>query len=101
MATKPNVNGFEETTEVPAPRVRRQVSDELLALLAGSAERGTAWVKTASPDEITELKKDLGSGVVRAKYKVTVESEKVDDNSVKLKFSATVKPEETPVPAEA
>lgn len=104
MATKPaSVNGFEETPEVPTGRIARKVSDELWALLAGSAERSTAWVKTAPAAEIDELKKDLGTAAVRAKYKVTINTEKGDNGTVKLKFSAVDKPAETPAetPADA
>lgn len=103
MVAKPaESNGFEETQDVPTGRKAREVSDELWTLLAGSAERGTAWVKTAPNDVIDALKKDLGTAKVRAKYKVTIESEKVDDDTSKLKFSASVKPPaETPVAADA
>lgn len=90
------VNGFEETKEVPTGRKAREVSDELWEVLAASADRGTAFTKTAPPGVIDELKKDLGTAKVRAKYKVTMETEKVDDNTSKLKFSALVK-EESPV----
>lgn len=94
-------NGFEETPDIPTGRKSREVSDELWALLAGSAERSTAWTKTAPNAVIDELKKDLATAKVRAKYKVTIESEKVDDDTTRLKFSASVKPETPAEPATA
>lgn len=91
-----NDSGFTETDEVPTGRSARKVSDELWKLLAGSAERGTAWTKTAPAAEIDDLKKDLGTAAVRAKYKVTINTEKGDNGTVKLKFSAVDKPAEPP-----
>lgn len=103
VAHPPTVNGFEETSDIPTGRKAREVSDELWKLLAASAERSVAYTKTAPNAEIDELKKDLSTAKVRKAYKVTIETEKVDDNSTRLKFSAVDKPAETPAetPADA
>ncbi len=102
-ANPQTANGFTETKEVPTGRSARKVSDDLWELLAASAKRSTAWVKTAPAAEIDELKKDLGTAAVRAKYKVTINTEKGDNGAVKLKFSAVAKPADTPAetPADA
>jgi hypothetical protein len=59
--------------------------------LADSAARSVAFVKTGKPDDIDELRKDLGTAAVRAKYEVTVNTEKVNGNTHKLTFAATAK----------
>lgn len=98
MAPNPNPgnDGFEETAELPRGRKARDVPESVLKRLADSAARNVAFTKQAAPDEIEKLRRDLGSAAVRAKYIVTVATEKVNDTLHKLTFSAKTKPTETP-----
>lgn len=101
MSTKPDppsTDGFEETAEIPPGRKARIVPDELWVRLARSAAANVGFTKTAAPDVIDELRKDLSAAAVRAKYEVTVQTVKVNDTAHKLTFSARVK--EIPVSAD-
>jgi len=84
-------NGFTETAELPRGRKARQVPQDVLNVLEDSAKRGVGFAKTAAPNVIDELRRDLGSAAVRAKYEVTVSTEKLSDKSHKLTFSARAK----------
>jgi len=92
MTSTPNPGGFTDSDELPTGRKAREVSEHLMAALADSARRSVAKVREAEPAVIDELRRDLGSAKVRAKYIVTQETEKLKDDLHKLKFSARVKP---------
>lgn len=86
----PNVepDGFEVTDEVPRGRKARQVPPVVLDRLEHSAKHGKAITKTAAPDIIDELRRDLGSAQVRAKYEITMGTEKLTAESHKITFAA-------------
>lgn len=91
MAPKPeqtNEPAFEETTTMPRGRKARQIPKEVWEHLEASATRGVGFAKTAHPQVIDELRRDLGSAAVRAKYDVTTGTEKLDDAKHRLTFSA-------------
>jgi hypothetical protein len=79
---------FELAEKLPSGRKARQVGTNLLAALEDAAKRGVAFSRTATPDEINELRRDLGSAAVRVKYEVTLGSEQVSETSHRLTFSA-------------
>jgi hypothetical protein len=89
---------FEETDEIPAGRKARSISPELWDALAKSAANGKAYSRTASETAIDELRKDLGSAAVRAKYDVTTRTQTLENGMHKLTFTARSK---TPAPAPA
>lgn len=84
-------NGFTETNVLPRGRKSRQIPDSLWDVLADSAARLVGFSKTAAPDVIDQLRRDLGSAAVRAKYTVTVSTDKSDENKHTLTFSARTK----------
>ncbi len=88
MSPNPVAHGFEETAEVPRGRKAREVGEHVLVALEDSAKRGVAFTKTATPDEIDELRRDLGAAKVRSKYEVTVGTERLSETAHKLTFSA-------------
>jgi hypothetical protein len=77
------------------------VPDIIWDKLAESATRNVAFTKQGKPDVIDELRKDLGTAAVRAKYEVTVNTEKVNDNTHKLTFAARLKAVTEPEPEPA
>jgi hypothetical protein len=103
MPANPADDGFTETKDIPRGRKSRSVPDLVWAKLAESATRNVAFVKTGKPDEVDELRKDLGTAAVRAKYEVTVNTDKVSDKLHKLTFAARAKDtsESEPEPAAA
>lgn len=92
MAGKQDEPMFEETTNLPSGRKARTVPDEVWAHLEDAAKRGVGFSRTAAPHVIDDLRKDLGSAAVRAKYHVTLGTEKLSDTRHKLTFSARHKP---------
>lgn len=82
---------FEDSAEMPSGRKARVVSKALWAALEDSAKRSIAKGITGAADVVDELKKDLGSAAVRAKYDVTTGSAAVDGGKVRLTFSAVKK----------
>lgn len=84
-------NGFTETAELPRGRKARQVPDDLWNVLEDSAKRSVGFSKTAAPEVIDQLRRDLGSAAVRAKYAVTVSTNKENDKKHVLTFSARLK----------
>ena len=102
MPSPQNDNGFTETKELPRGRRARNVPADLWNVLEDSAKRSVGFSKTAAPDVIDQLRRDLGSAAVRAKYAVTVSTDKSDDKKHVLTFSARLKDEPsepTPQPA--
>lgn len=93
MPANPADDGFTETKDVPRGRKSRSVPDVVWSKLEDSAARGVAFSKTAKPDVIDELRKDLGTAAVRAKYDVTMNTEKLNERSHKLTFAAKAKAE--------
>lgn len=90
---------FEETATVPAGRKARAIGQELWNALADSAKRGVAFSRTASAEAIDELRKDLSSAAVRARYEVTTGTAQLEGGMHKLTFAARGKtsPEVTEV----
>lgn len=101
MPANPADDGFKESKEIPRGRKSRQVPDIIWAKLADSAARNVAFSKTGKPDVIDELRKDLGTAAVRAKYEVTVNTNKVNDHSHELTFAARLKAVTEPEPEPA
>lgn len=93
MPANPPGDGFEETKEIPRGRKAREVPDLVWDKLKESAERGVAFTKSGPPTTIDELRRDLGAAAVRAKYEVTMGTEKVNATRHKLTFAAKRKPE--------
>ena len=91
MPANPQSNGFTETVEIPRGRKARQVPQDLWNVLEDSAKRNVGFAKTAAPNVIDDLRRDLGSAAVRAKYEVTTSTEKINDKQHKLTFSARAK----------
>jgi hypothetical protein len=81
-------NGFTEVAEIPRGRKARQVPEHVLTALRDSATRSVAFAKTATPELIDELRRDLGSAQVRTKYEITMGTEKLSETSHKLTFAA-------------
>lgn len=79
---------FEETETVPAGRKARVIGNELWNALADSAKRGVAFSRTASGEAIDELRKDLSSAAVRARYDVTTGTAQLEGGMHKLTFAA-------------
>lgn len=84
---------FEETTVLPRGRKARSVESEVLEKLAESARRGVGFARTAAPNVIDDLRRDLGSAAVRAKYEVTTHTEKISATHHRLTFAAKHKPQ--------
>jgi CMP-2-keto-3-deoxyoctulosonic acid synthetase len=95
--------GFEETPNVPRGRKARQVPAIVLDTLERSAKHGKAFAKTAAPDLIDELRRDLGSAAVRTRYEITMGTERISDEKHKLTFAAKhrVNGQGSQVPAQA
>lgn len=94
---------FEETDAVPAGRKARTIDPILWSALADSAKRGVAFSRTAAENVIDELRKDLSSAAVRAKYDVTTGTAQLEGGLHKLTFAARAKTspevtETTPAP---
>ncbi len=87
---------YEETDIVPAGRKSRVIKPALWQTLADSAKRQKGFARTAAADVIDELRKDLASAAVRAKYDVTTATAVLENGLHKLTFAATEKPETTP-----
>lgn len=86
---------FQDTDAKPTGRKARNVSDDLLGVLADSAARGVAKVAEADKEVISELLKDLGSAAVRKRYTLTVATTKGDKpGDIRLTFHAVAKPPE-------
>ena len=82
---------FEETTEVPAGRKVRVIPAELWNALADSAKRSVAFARTAEADVIDDLRKDLSSAAVKARYDVTTGTAQLENGMHKLTFAAKSK----------
>jgi hypothetical protein len=100
MADKTAPAMFEETDDTPAGRKSRTVSPDLMNVLAESAKRGKAFARTADPATIDELRKDLSSAAVRAKYDVTTGTALLESGLVRFTFIAKSKVK-APAPAPA
>lgn len=83
---------FEDTEDVPAGRKARVVSAQVWQALEDSAKRGVAKTITADSGTIDELRKDLASAAVRAKFDVVTATAATEGGGMKLRFSATAKP---------
>lgn len=88
---------FEETEDIPAGRKARVISADLWTALAKSAANGKAFARTASETAIDELRKDLGSAAVRARYEVTTGTAALENGLHKLTFAARAKTPAAPV----
>jgi hypothetical protein len=89
MPSNPRADdGFTETKQMPVGRKARSVPDIIWQKLEDSANRGVAFTKGGTPAVIDELRKDLSAAAVRAKYEVTVGTERVSDTQHKLTFAA-------------
>jgi hypothetical protein len=93
MTGKPGAM-FKETTVIPRGRKARRVSAELWEALEDSAARGVAFSRTDTPEAIDQLRRDLTSAAVRARYDVTTETTHIDDGTEKLAFAAQYKTED-------
>ena len=91
MPSNPRDDGFTETKTMPVGRKARSVPDIIWRKLAESASRSVAFTKSGTPDVIDNLRKDLSAAAVRAKYEVTVGTERVSDTVHKLTFAARAK----------
>lgn len=85
---------YEETADLPAGRKTRQIPASLWAKLEESAKRRVGFARTSDPDTIDQLRRDLASKTVKAKYDVSTQTAKLDNGLHKLTFSATAKVEE-------
>ena len=95
---------FEETDAIPAGRKARVIGQDLWNALADSAKRTVAFARTAAPDVIDELRKDLASAAVKARYDVTTGTAELENGMHKLTFAARAKSAartETPETAKA
>lgn len=99
MAASQNNDGFTETTDMPRGRKARAVPAIVEAKLEESARRQVAFTKSGTPDEIDQLRRDLGAASVRAKYEVTVSTDKTG-KAHKLTFAAKTR-EQAQADAEA
>jgi hypothetical protein len=91
VPSNPRDDGFTETKTMPVGRKARSVPDVIWRKLADSASRSVAFTKSGPPDVIDNLRKDLSAAAVRAKYEVTVGTERVSDTVHKLTFAARAK----------
>jgi hypothetical protein len=82
---------FEETAEVPTGRKTRVISPARWARLEESAKRGIAFAREAAPEVIAELRKDLMSAAVKAKYDVTTSTAVLENGLHRLTFGAVAK----------
>ena len=98
MPSNPRDDGFTETKTMPVGRKARSVPDVIWRKLADSASRSVAFTKSGPPDVIDNLRKDLSAAAVRAKYEVTVGTERVSDTVHKLTFAARAKAVPEPEP---
>lgn len=87
----PSTVDFEETSEIPTGRKARMVSQVLWDKLADSAKRDVGFARQGSAKEIAELRKDLTSAAVKAKYDVTTGTREVEKGVIRLTFKATLK----------
>jgi hypothetical protein len=90
MATDEPV--FEETSVIPTGRKARVVPAHLWTHLEDSAKRRVGKVHTAAPEVIAQLRRDLTSAAVQAKYEVTTATEKLESGMHKMTFAAKRKP---------
>ena len=82
---------FEDSEDIPSGRKARVIKSGLWNALADSAKRHVAKVAVLAPDAIEELRKDLSSAAVRAKYNVVTSTAALPDGRAKLTFHATAK----------
>lgn len=82
---------FEDTDDIPTGRKARVIKSGVWNALADSAKRHVAKVAILAPDAIDELRKDLASAGVRAKYNVVTSTAALPDGRSKLTFHATAK----------
>jgi len=92
---------FTETADIPAGRKSREISKKLWDVLEDSAKRGVAFSRVAGQEVIEELRKDLSTAGVKAKYVVTTASAKLENGQHKLTFAATHAEQAPPAPAPA
>lgn len=91
----PDDNGlYEETADLPAGRKSRQIPASLWVKLEESAKRRVGFARTSDPNTIDQLRRDLSSKTVKAKYDITTQTAKLENGLHKLTFSATAKVEE-------
>jgi len=88
---------YEESGEIPAGRKARIISPTLWAKLEEASKRQVAFSRVAAEEVIDDLRKDLTSAAVKAKYEVTTSTAHLDDGRHKLTFSARAK--QAPKPA--
>lgn len=89
---------FEETDDVPAGRKARVIGQDLWNALAESAKRGKAFARTADETTIDDLRKDLASAAVKARYEVTTGTAVLENGLHKLTFAAKAKAAPKPEP---
>jgi hypothetical protein len=89
-----NTDGFTETTELPTGRKARMIPTAVWDRLEESARRRVGFSKTGSKKVIDELRKDLASAAVKAKFDVTTGSKDAGKGQITLTFSATAKVQE-------
>jgi hypothetical protein len=82
---------FEETDDIPSGRKARTISQDLWTALGKSAANGKAFARTAAESVIDDLRKDLASAAVRAKYEVTTGTTALENGLHKLTFTARSK----------
>ena len=88
MPANPADDGFTETKEMPRGRKARAIPEIVWTKLEESATRKVAFTKSGSPDVIDQLRRDLGAAAVRAKYDVTVGTDKSNAKAHTLTFAA-------------
>lgn len=88
MPANPQDDGFAESTEMPRGRKSRAIPQIVWDKLEESARRQVAFTKSGTPDVIDELRRDLGAASVRAKYEVTMGTDKTSAKAHKLTFAA-------------
>jgi hypothetical protein len=88
--TQPEADVYEEIADVPPGRKSRQVPAELWAKLEESAKRNVGFSRTGSEAVIEQVRRDLNSAAVRAKFEVTTQRSKADGRH-RIAFGATYK----------
>jgi len=84
---------WEESADIPPGRRSRQVPAELWEKLDESAKRQVAFARTGTEAVIEQVRRDLGSAAVRAKYEVTTQRTKVEGGKHRISFAAQYKVE--------
>jgi hypothetical protein len=85
---------YEETDNIPQGRKTRQIPASLLVKLEESAKRQVAFARTSDPDTIDQLRRDLNSKTIKAKWDIATQTAKLENGQHRLTFSATAKVEQ-------